>query len=232
MTPVHTTEPLLFSVLLQLIVMIGVARLFHSLARRLGQPGVTGETIAGLVLGPSLFGALFPAAADSLFGRTASAPIVVISQIGLILLMFQIGGEFAFDHLRSSRYRAATLWVAAGAIVTPLILGFGFGWISANALAGGVDPLIFSLFCAVAVSITAMPVLGRILREYSLTGEAIGVVAIAAAAINDLVGWLLLGGLAAYATAQFSGGFVLWELAAIAAGAAALWFVLRPWSPG
>jgi Kef-type K+ transport system membrane component KefB len=228
MTPVHTTEPLLFSVLLQLIVMIGVARLFHSLARKLGQPGVTGETIAGLILGPSLFGALFPGAADSLFGRTASAPIVVISQIGLILLMFQIGGEFAFDHLRSSRYRAATLWVAAGAIVTPLILGFGFGWISAGALAGGVDPLIFSLFCAVAVSITAMPVLGRILREYSLTGEAIGVVAIAAAAINDLIGWLLLGSLAAYATAQFSGGFVLWELAAIAVGAAALWFVLRP----
>jgi Kef-type K+ transport system membrane component KefB len=228
MTPVHTTEPLLFSVLLQLIVMIGVARLFHSLARKLGQPGVTGETIAGLILGPSLFGALFPGAADSLFGRTVSAPIVVISQIGLILLMFQIGSEFAFDHLRSSRYRAATLWVAAGAIVTPLILGFGFGWISAGALAGGVDPLIFSLFCAVAVSITAMPVLGRILREFSLTGEAIGVVAIAAAAINDLVGWLLLGSLAAYATAQFSGGLVLRELAAIAVGAAALWFVLRP----
>ena len=123
---------------------------------------------------------------------------------------------------------AATLWVAAGAIVTPLILGFGFGWLSAGALAGGVDPLIFSLFCAVAVSITAMPVLGRILREYSLTSEAIGVVAIAAAAINDLIGWILLGSLAAYATAQFSGGLVLSELAAIAAGAAALWFVLRP----
>jgi Kef-type K+ transport system membrane component KefB len=228
MTPVHTTEPLLFSVLLQLIVMIGVARLFHSLARKLGQPGVTGETVAGLILGPSLFGALFPGAANMVFGHTPSAPIVVISQIGLILLMFQIGGEFAFDHLRSGHYRAATLWVAAGAIITPLILGFGFGWISAGALAEGVDPLIFSLFCAVAVSITAMPVLGRILREYSLTGEAIGVVAIAAAAINDLVGWLLLGSLAAYATAQFSGGFVLWDLAAIAAGAAVLWFVLRP----
>jgi Kef-type K+ transport system membrane component KefB len=80
----------------------------------------------------------------------------------------------------------------------------------------------------VAVAITAVPILGRILREFGLTRDTIGVVAISAAAINDVVGWVLLACISAYATAQFSGGFVLAKLAALAAGMAALWFVLRP----
>jgi Kef-type K+ transport system membrane component KefB len=226
--PVRATEVLLFSVLLQLIVMVAAARLFNSLARKLGQPGVTGEIVAGLALGPSLFGGFFPNAATAVFGRTASAPIIVISQIGLILLMFQIGTDFAFDHLRSSRHRTTAAGVAFASITVPLALGFGFGWISAGALAPSVDPLVYSLFCGVAVSITAVPILGRILREFGLTREAIGVVAISAAAINDVIGWVLLGCIAAYATAQFSGSFVLWKLAALALGCAGLWCVLRP----
>jgi Kef-type K+ transport system membrane component KefB len=226
--PVHATELLLFSVLLQLIVMIGAARLFNNLARKLGQPGAIGEIVAGLILGPSLFGAIFPNSANMVFGRTASAPIAVISQIGLILLMFQIGTDFDFGHLRSSRHRAATLGAALASIIAPLVLGFGFGQVSAPALAPGVDPLVYSLFCAVAVSITAVPILGRILREFGLTRDPVGVVAISAAAINDVVGWMLLACIAAYATAQFSGGFVLWKLGMLLAGGAALWFALRP----
>jgi Kef-type K+ transport system membrane component KefB len=225
---VHATEILLFSVLLQLIVMIGAARLFNSLARGFGQPGVIGEIIAGLVLGPSLFGYFFPDAAAALFGATASAPITIISQIGLILLMFQIGAEFEFGHLRSGRHRAATARVAAASISVPLVLGFGFGFLSAGSLAPGIDPLVYSLFCGVAVAITAVPILGRILREFGLTRDPIGVVAISAAAINDVVGWLLLACISAYATAQFSGGFVIWRVGALLAGVALLWFLLRP----
>lgn len=225
---VHATELLLFSVLLQLIVMIGAARLLNSLARGLGQPGVIGEIVAGLLLGPSLFGYFFPDAAAALFGRTASEPITVISQIGLILLMFQIGTDFEFGHLRSGRHRAAIAWVALASITVPFILGLGFGRLSAGALAPGVDPLVFSLFCGVAVAITAVPILGRILREFGLTREAIGVVAISAAALNDIIGWLLLACVSAYATARFSGGFVIWRAGAILAGGAVLWFVLRP----
>jgi Kef-type K+ transport system membrane component KefB len=225
---VHATESLLLSVLLQLIVMIGVARLFNSLARGLGQPGVTGEIVAGLILGPSLFGHFFPHAALALFGPTASTPIVIISQVGLILLMFQIGTDFAFGHLQSARYQAATVSVAAVSILVPLLLGFGFGWMSAGALAPGVDRLVYSLFCGVAVAITAVPVLGRILRQFDLTTDIVGVVAIAAAAINDLVGWLLLACISAYAMGQFSGAFVLWKIGAILAGVVVFWFLLRP----
>jgi Kef-type K+ transport system membrane component KefB len=225
---VHATELLLSSVLLQLIVMIGVARVFNVLARHLGQPGVTGEIVSGLALGPSLFGHVFPETADALFGRTASTPIVIISQIGLILLMFQIGTEFAFGRLRSGRHGTATLWVGLASVAVPLALGIGFGWISAEALAPGIDRGIYSLFCGVAVAITAVPVLGRILREYGLSRDTIGVVAISAAAINDVVGWVLLACISAYATAHFSGSFLLWRMGALLAGAVVLWFVLRP----
>jgi len=225
---VHATEQLLFSVLLQLIVMIAAARVANGVARRMGQPGVIGEIVAGLMLGPSLFGHLFPDAAAALFGAAANAPITVISQVGLILLMFQIGTDFEFGQLRAGRYRAATGWIALASVGVPLVLGFGFGQASAGALAAGTDPLAYSLFCGVAVAITAVPILGRILREFGLTRDPVGVVAIAAAAINDVVGWVLLACISAYATAGLSGEFVAWRVAALLAGAALLWFVLQP----
>src|SRR4051812_44419911 len=96
---VHATENLLFLTLAQLIVMILAARLGNQLLRRLGQPGVIGEIVAGLLLGPSLFGHFFPGFSVSLFGARPSDAIVVISQIGLVLLMFQIGMDFEFAHL-------------------------------------------------------------------------------------------------------------------------------------
>ncbi len=216
------------AVLPQLVVMIGAARLFHVLARRLGQPGVTGEIIAGLALGPSLFGHFYPGIAASLFGGRSAAPIVVIGQIGLILLMFQIGADFSFGQLRQRRYQMATVLVASSSIIVPFIAGFGFGRVSAAQLAPGINPLIYSLFCGVAVAITAVPILGRILREFRLTEDPVGVVAIAAAAVNDVIGWIMLACVSAYATAQFSGGFLLWRLAALAGGILVLRFALWP----
>jgi Kef-type K+ transport system membrane component KefB len=99
---------------------------------------------------------------------------------------------------------------------------------SAPALVPDADPLPFSLFCGVALAITAMPVLGRIMREFALGETGVGVVAISAAAINDVVGWLLLAGVAAYAAARFSGLHVLWQLGALLAFVLAMYFVLRP----
>ena len=90
---VHATETLVFAILVQLVLMIGAARLMNTLFRRLGQPGVIGEIVAGLALGPSLFGHLFPELSLAIFGAKASTPITVLSQVGLILLMFQIGGR-------------------------------------------------------------------------------------------------------------------------------------------
>jgi predicted Kef-type K+ transport protein len=190
---VHATEQMLFSILIQLIIMIGVARLLNLAFRKMGQPGVIGEIVAGLLLGPSLFGHFFPELSVDLFGAKAAAPIVILSQIGLILLMFQIGSEFEFGHLKTPRNRRAMSIVSFVSIIVPFGLGFAIGQVSQPVLAPGIDPLVYSLFTGVALAITAVPILGRILREFGLTRDEMGVVAISAAAVNDVVGWVHAG---------------------------------------
>ena len=213
---VHQTESLLFHVLLQLIVMIAAARGANQLLRRLGQPGVIGEIIAGLLLGPSLFGHLFPDASGYLFAAAGSAvPITIISQIGLVLLMFQIGADFEFGHLTQPRNRNGMLAIAVCSVSIPFALGFLIGHSSAAYLAPGIDSLTYSLFFGVGLAITAVPILGRILREFDLTSTEIGVVAISAAAVNDVTGWVLLAGIAAYASAQFSSSAIALQVGGI-----------------
>jgi len=228
MSVVPTTETILSSVLLQLIIMIGVARIFYALARLFKQPGVTGEIIAGLLLGPSFFGHFFPQTAAALFNHSAAQPITIISQIGLILLMFQIGTDFSFQHLRQKNHAVAVLSVAAGSIFIPFGLGAWFGLLSAGTLAPGIDPVTYSLFCGVGVCITAVPILGRILRQFHLTNDPIGVIAISAAAVNDVIGWVLLACTAAYATGSLTAGFIGFKLIAIIAGILVMRFILWP----
>lgn len=225
---VHQTESLLFSVLLQLIVMIAAARAGNQILRRLGQPGVVGEILAGLILGPSLFGHFFPDASLFLFGAKASAPITIVSQIGLVLLMFQIGTDFEFGHLAQAKNRNGVLGITAASVTIPFALGFGIGQFSAPYLAAHIDPLTYSLFFGVALAITAVPILGRILREFGLTRTELGVVAISAAATNDVVGWVLLAGISAYAAAHFSAEAIGYQVGGIVLLAVVAWFVLRP----
>jgi len=225
---VHATENLLFLTLLQLIVMILAARLGNQVSRKLGQPGVIGEIVAGLLLGPSLFGHFFPDASIFLFGAKPSTPVVIISQIGLVLLMFQIGMDFEFAHLTKPRNRNATVGIAAASISIPLALGIIIGQMTAPILAPGMNALTYSLFFGVGLAITAVPILGRILREFDLTRTEIGVVAISAAAVNDVVGWVLLAGISAYAAAQFSSSAMSFQVGGIVLLLGVAWFVLRP----
>ena len=213
---VHASEDMLFSVLVQLIIMIGAARTLNIVARRLGQPGAVGEIIAGLMLGPSLLGALAPALSVSLFGATPAPAITIISQIGLTLLMFQIGMEFEFGHLQTPQHRKGALLIAAASVLVPLAGGLALGWITASNLAPGIDPLLYALFFGNALAITALPILGRILAQFGLTDKPVGVVAIAAAAVNDVAGWVLLASISALAAARFSGGALALQLAGIA----------------
>jgi Kef-type K+ transport system membrane component KefB len=225
---VNAAENLLFMTLLQLIVMVGAARYMHTVFRRLGQPGVIGEIVAGLLLGPSLVGHFFPQVSLALFGEHASAPITIISQIGLILLMFQIGMDFKFEHLTAQRNRRAVIAVTIVSVGVPLASGFFLGQLSASILAPGIDPLRYSLFLGLGLAITAVPILGRILRQYGLTHTEIGVIAISAAALNDVIGWVLLSVLSAFAANKFSGPHVAIQLAGLLAFICLLWFVLRP----
>jgi Kef-type K+ transport system membrane component KefB len=227
-TSVNATENLLFVTLLQLIVMVGAARYMHSVFRRLGQPGVIGEIFAGLLLGPSLIGHFFPQFSLSLFGEHASQPITIISQIGLILLMFQIGMDFEFAHLGTSRNRNATIVVTLFSVSVPLGIGILIGRLSAPTLAPTIDPVRYSLFLGLGMAITAVPILGRILRQYGLTRTEVGVVAISAAAVNDVIGWLLLSMVSAYAASKFSGEHVALQFGGLLGFVLLLWFVLRP----
>ena len=181
-TSTQQTESLLFSVLIQLAVMIGAARLLNRIFRRLGQPGVVGEIVAGLLLGPSLFGHFFPGLSLSIFGARPAAPISILSQIGLILLMFQIGMSFEFGQLGQMRARRALLPITAVSILVPLGLGIALGHFSAPMLASSIPANVYALFCGVALAITAVPILGRILVQYGMQRHELGVLAISAAA--------------------------------------------------
>jgi Kef-type K+ transport system membrane component KefB len=221
-------EGLLFNILLQLVVMIAAARAGNQVSRRLGQPGVVGEIIAGLLLGPSLFGHFFPGTSVALFGATSPTPITIISQIGVVLLMFQIGADFDFSLLKHPRNRNGVVVMAAVSTVVPWVLGFGIGQLSAPVLAPHTDPFIYSLFCGISLAIMAVPVLGRILREFDLTHTEIGVVAISVAALSDVTGWVLLAAISAYASAAFSPRAVGMQITGILLLSGIAWFVLRP----
>ncbi|MEY2885142.1 MAG: hypothetical protein RL490_2866 [Pseudomonadota bacterium] len=225
---VHGTEALLFSVLVQLIIMIGAARAMNILFRRWGQPGVIGEIIAGLLLGPSLLGALFPDVALALFGAKPQQAVTVLSQLGLTLLMFQIGMDFEFSHLKDNRNQRGVAAIAVVSVAVPFALGFGLGQVSATMLAPGIDPLVYSLFLGNALAITALPILGRILNQFGLNRAPLGVVAIAAAALNDVMGWLLLAAITGIAAAQFSGSHFALQVGGVVALALAAKFMLAP----
>lgn len=225
---VHKAEAVLFFTLLQLTVIVLAARLGGELAKRLGQSPAVGEIIVGILLGPSLFGLLAPDLFDYVFRSAPAEPMQVLSQIGLILLMFQIGIEFDFSHLRERDNRQAVTRVAIAGLALPFALGLSFGYLSAPELSPHADPFGSGLFIATAFSITALPILGRIMIEFKLTRHPIGVIAISAAAINDVVGWLLLALVTTLTLSHFDAGAFAGKVALVGLFMGVCWFVVRP----
>ncbi|WP_297446946.1 cation:proton antiporter [Acidiferrobacter sp.] len=221
-------ERVLYFVLLQLVVIIASARTLGWLARKVGQPRSVGEIVAGLCLGPSLFGDLEPRPFAYVFGSAPHLPLVIMSQIGLTLLMFQIGMGFDFSHLREAANGRATAIIATGSIIPPFLLGVALGFYSQPRLAPGIPVVPYSLFIGTAFAITAVPILGRILMEYGLARTRIGAITISAAAVNDVVGWLLLLAVAAFASARFSLGAMVWRFVSLAFYLAMAFGVVKP----
>jgi K+:H+ antiporter len=194
-------ELALLRVIVQLIVIIAVGRIAGQAFRRFGQPAVCGEIAGGLLLGPSVFGRLSPEAFHALFDSSSGQIFSILSQVGLVLMMFLIGLEFDFGHLSNNRRTAVS--VSALGILLPFSLGFGVGhWMYGELGLPGWS-INFSLFMAAAMSITAIPVLGRIILELNLNRTRIGCLAIAAAALDDAAGWIILALVTAFARSIF-----------------------------
>ena len=213
-------DTLIVPVLTQLVVIIAVARLAGIAARRLGQPAVVGETVAGLLLGPSLFGAVFgdtfravfypvlPGVDPHLSRVTIQMVFEVLKELGLIFLLFLIGLEFEFGHLKGNG--RATLAVSLVGVVVPFALGVGVTALVhptiASAAGGPAIPLWHTaLFVGVTMSVTAIPVLGRMMLEMGITRTRLGAIVLTAAAIEDAVVWILLATVAAVVSAARDG---------------------------
>ena len=184
----------------QLILAFGtillVARVLGWVFQRIGQPRVIGEMTAGILLGPSFFGRFFPGAFHYVLPSSSFPAITVLSQLGLLLFMFVVGMEVDLAHVL--KQRAAIILISNASIALPLALGVGLARVLYPQFAGEhVSFAPFALFMGTAMSVTAFPVLARILKERNLIGSSLGTMAIACAAIDDVSAWLLLAVLTA-----------------------------------
>lgn len=182
--------------ILQICTIILVARCFGYLANKIGQPTVVGEIIAGIVLGPSLLGLLFPEVSSFLFPSISLSNLQFLSQIGLILFMFIIGMELDIKVLKNKA--DAAIVVSHASILFPYFLGMGLAYFLFEQFAPeGISYLEFALFMGIAMSITAFPVLARIIQERGLTKTSLGSLAITCAAADDITAWCLLAAVVA-----------------------------------
>ncbi|MFN8006392.1 MAG: cation:proton antiporter [Terriglobia bacterium] len=189
MINLHASSLLFF----QLAFILAVCRAMGWVARKIRQPQVVAEMIAGAMLGPSLFGLLFPVFQVKVFPKESMGILHALSQIGLILYMFLVGLEFRADFIRKRLRSAASVSLAG--VLAPLCLGglLAIAPISHQEFfTSNVTPWQRFFFLGAAMSITAMPVLARILGERGLTGTSLGTLALAAGSIDDAMAWCLL----------------------------------------
>ncbi len=177
--------------LVQIIVILIMAGLFRFLFRWIHQPPVMGEMIAGIVLGPSVLGLFFPQALTFLFPAPSLGTLQLLSQIGVVLFMFVVGMEVNVQQLREKG--SAAVMISHASIIVPFLLGTALSLFLYRQLATpGTSFHAFALFIGVAMSITAFPVLARILEDRSLTHTTLGSIAITCAAVDDVTAWCIL----------------------------------------
>src|SRR5690242_17472523 len=156
------------TLLLQLVIILGAARLLGLGLRYFGQPAVIGEMAAGIILGPVVFGAVAPELHAQIFAAATRGPLEGLSQLGLVLFMFLVGAELRLPTGVRSQLIAST-WIGVLSVLLPMGLGFAISFPLYPVVSlPGVSFLSFSLFIAVAVSITAFPVMARILKDRNL----------------------------------------------------------------
>lgn len=212
--------------LAQIVMIILVARLFGWVFKKIGQPTVIGEIIAGIVLGPSLVGLYFPGFSHALFPVESLGNLKFLSQMGLILFMFVIGMELDIKVLKNKASEAIV--ISHASIIIPFALGIGLSYfVYKNFAPSGVEFLSFSLFMGIAMSITAFPVLARIVQERGIHKTKLGAIVITCAAADDITAWCLLAVVIAIVKA---GNFVgsLYVIALAVLYVLAMIFIVKP----
>lgn len=223
------TDPALAALLLiQFAVILAVCRALGWAFARVRQPLVVAEMVAGFLLGPSFFGALLPSVQTRIFPAASLHPLYVLSQVGLVLYMFSVGLEFRLDLVTQFRRRAFGVSVAG--IAFPFVLGSALALVMVQS--GGffteqVRPVHAVLFIGAALSITAFPVLARIISERGIAGTTIGSLSLAAGALDDAAAWVIFAIVVSSATGTAT-------LAVLAAGGAlfyvaVVWVGIRRW---
>lgn len=212
--------------LLQIIIIVVFARFFGYLFKKTGQPAVIGEIVAGIVLGPSIVGLFFPQVSGFLFPIASLANLQFLSQIGLILFMFIVGMELELATIGKQAYGAVI--ISHASIIIPYTLGVGLAYfLYLDYAPADVSFLSFALFMGIAMSITAFPVLARILQEKGLTKTKLGTMAITCAAADDITAWCILAVVIAIVKSGSSVS-ALYNIGLAIVYVAAMWYAVRP----
>ena len=215
---------------LQLFIVILVSYLVGWIFTRFGQPAVVGEMMAGVLLGPSVFGLLAPTAFQFVFATSSLGALSLFSQIGVCLFMFTVGMEMDVAELRHRAHTAVV--VSHASIIAPYFLGMLLALFLYGRLAPpGASFLAFALFMGISMSITAFPVLVRILRDRGIFKTSLGSTATACAAVGDVTAWCVLAFVVAIARATSVGGAVF-NLGLVLVFIALMLFVIKPKLPG
>jgi K+:H+ antiporter len=207
--PLNEHEVLVF--LAQLFLLVAVARLLGWVMKSVGQPPVVGELLAGVLLGPTVFGRIAPEAFSWVFGEpTVRSVMFGLAWLGVIMLLVVIGFETDLGII--ARYRTAAISVSAGALLVPLAVFVALGFVTPDSFLGpgmdgaGVERGVFAGFFALAFSVSALPVVAKILQDLGFLRRNFGQVTLAAGMTMDAVGWLILAALSGIALDGFNGG--------------------------
>lgn len=198
--PHLSLEPHAAAVLwVELAALLITARALAALARRVGQPSIVGALLAGLLLGPSVFGQLWPAGFDWFLpsGRVQGSLLGTVAQLSLLMLLIVLGAETDLPLIRS--LGRASAWVTSVSVAVPFAAGFAAGYLLPDALLGGDDRLPFALLMGGALGVSSLPVVASIIRELGMARRNFGQIAVAAATVHDGLGFLVLAVAGAFA---------------------------------
>ena len=212
-------------VLVALTAVLIAGRIVAALFRFIGQPPVIGEVVGGILLGPSFLGRIWPDAASFILPPSVAPSVGLIAQLGVVLYMFLVGLELNPSVLRARAH--ATVAISHASILAPFVLGSGLAlFLYPRLSSSDVKFTSFALFMGVAMSITAFPVLARILTDRRIQTTPLGIIALGCAATDDVTAWCLLAFVVGVAQAKIGGAFVVLGLTLAYIGF--MFFMVRP----